>query len=52
MAKQAQGDVTYSTMIRKARSIKRTLGVKAAAGYLRKRGISVEGALSILVYTY
>jgi hypothetical protein len=41
----------YLTMIRRARSIKQNLGIKAAAGYLRNQGVSLEGALSILVYT-
>ena len=42
--------MSYLTMIRKAQSIKRTLGVRSAAGYLRNRGISLEGALAVLVY--
>lgn len=28
--------------------LKRTLGVRTAAGYLRNRGVSLEGAVSIL----
>lgn len=42
---------TYLQQIREARTIKRILGLRAAAGYLRNQGVSLEGALSVLVYT-
>lgn len=34
----------------KAIHIKRTLGIRAAAGYMRNRGYSCEAALWVLVY--
>lgn len=39
--------VTNAIMMR-AMSIKRTLGIKYAAGYLRNRGVSVEAACWML----
>lgn len=36
------------TMRIRAIEIKRTLGTKVAAGYLRNRGVSLEGAVAIL----
>lgn len=35
--------------IKRARFIKRTLGYRAAAGYLRNQGVSFEAALFILL---
>lgn len=35
--------------LKRARHIKRTLGARYAAGYLRKRGWSLEGALWVLL---
>lgn len=32
----------------RALEIKRSLGTRAAAGYLRNRGVSLEGAVAIL----
>ena len=40
----------YSKMIRKALFLKATLGTRCAAGYLRNRGISLEGALCTLAF--
>ena len=37
-------------LIERALEIKRTLGLKRAAGYLRNRGISAEAAVYFLVY--
>lgn len=37
-------------MIERALEIKRTLGLKRAAGYLRNRGISAEAAVYFLLY--
>lgn len=34
----------------KALHIKRTLGTRCAAGFLRNRGVSLQVALSVLVY--
>ena len=34
----------------RAWAIQRSLGTKVAAGYLRKRGYSLDQALTILVY--
>lgn len=36
--------------IRRAVHIKRTLGMRAAAGYLRNRGYSLAVAMNVLVY--
>lgn len=38
------------TYIERANEIKRTLGLRCAAGYLRNRGVSVEAAMYFLVY--
>lgn len=35
--------------IKKAKNLKKTLGTRAAAGYLRNRGWSLEAALFIIV---
>ena len=35
----------------RALELKRTLGTRVAAGYLRNRGISMEGAVAILALT-
>ena len=37
-------------MLDRALMIRRTLGVRQAAGYLRIRGFSIDLALSLLVY--
>lgn len=36
-------------LAQRAEGIKRTLGVRRAAGFLRNRGVSIEGALWILL---
>lgn len=41
-------DARGTSTIDRARHLKRTLGVKAAASYLRNRGWSVEAAVAIL----
>lgn len=43
---------TYLQQIRKARQLAKAFGLRRAAGYLRNQGVSVEGALAILVYTH
>ena len=37
--------------IQRAKSIARTLGYRAAAGYLRKRGVGLDTALYLLLGT-
>ena len=37
-------------MLDRALMIRRTLGVRSAAGYMKLRGFSLEAALSLLVY--
>jgi hypothetical protein len=37
------------SVIEQARSISKTLGTRAGAGFLRNRGYSVEGSLFILL---
>ena len=41
---------TRLDMLDRALMIKRTLGVRSAAGYMKLRGFSLEAALSLLVY--
>ncbi len=43
--------VTMWTMVYKSIFLKKTLGTRTAAGYLRNRGFSLEHALSILKFT-
>jgi len=40
---------TLTTLIVRARSIKKSLGTRVAAGFLRNRGVSLNVALHILV---
>lgn len=35
----------------RALELKRTLGTRVAAGYLRNRGVSLEGAIAMLAIT-
>lgn len=39
---------SLTTMICRAKFIKRTLGTRCAAGYLRNRGVYLENALHVL----
>ncbi len=38
-----------SSLVFRALEIKRSLGVRRAAGYLRRRGVTLQVALSLLV---
>ena len=40
--------MTMQTLRIRALEIKRSLGTKVAAGYLRNRGVSLEGSVAIL----
>ena len=40
---------TLTTFIVRARSIKKSLGTRVAAGFLRNRGVSLNVALYVLV---
>lgn len=47
----AKKAITYMDQLARAAMIKRTLGVRAAAGYMRRQGWSIEAALYWLVGT-
>lgn len=43
---------TLTQLIVRARNIKKSLGTRAAAGFLRNRGVSLNVALHILARSY
>jgi hypothetical protein len=43
---------TLTQLIVRARNIKKSLGTRAAAGFLRNRGVSLNVALHILTRSY
>jgi hypothetical protein len=42
----------FIEVFERARAIKRSLGVRVAAGFLRNQGISVEGAAWLLAHRH
>ena len=43
---------TLTTLIVRARNIKKSLGTRVAAGFLRNRGVSLNVALHVLARSY